>query len=295
VILLRRVPLPRLLGALGEADPARFLAFMVPNALFYFCWDTLVLTAVIRTFHGPVAYRDLLAVRAASYVFAAFNTHLGRGALAACLARRLRAPLLELAGTVAFLLLTEYVHLAAWTVTGLTLVDAPPLRPLRWVAPAVAALWLIGFGYFRLGLRPSRGTRWLLAPREWTLLRTLKRARATDYARIALLRAPMFLFAALMHAGAARAFGMDLPLGVLVAGLPVIFMLAALPVSFAHLGTTQAAWVLLFGAYAAPERLLAFSLSAHLTFVLCRAVLGTAFLPRAWSELAGARPLVMPR
>src|SRR5262245_46902538 len=113
-VLLRRVSFPRLVDALGEADYRLFLALMIPNTLFYFAWDTLVLSVVIRWFHAPVPYRQLLPVRAASYVVGYFNTNLGRGAMAAYLSRRLRAPLLELGSTVIFLVLTEYTQLVFW-------------------------------------------------------------------------------------------------------------------------------------------------------------------------------------
>ena len=84
-LILRRVPFPALAAALRNADYTVFLALMIPNALFYFAWDTLVLSVVIRWFHGGVPYRDLLPVRAASYVVGFFNTNLGRGAMAAYL------------------------------------------------------------------------------------------------------------------------------------------------------------------------------------------------------------------
>src|SRR5581483_6317268 len=70
--------------------------------------------------------------------------------------------------------------------------------------------------------------------------------------------------------------------------LPVIFMAAAIPVTVAHLGTTQAAWLYFFGAYAPAPRLLAFSLAAHLTFTATRALLGLAWLPAAYGDLFAA-------
>src|SRR3981081_4345565 len=115
-LILRRVPFPALGAALRDADYRTFLALMIPNTLFYFAWDTLVLTVVIRWFHGPVPYRDLLPVRASSYVVGFFNTNLGRGALAAYLCRRLRAPFLELGSTVIFLVLKEYTQLGLWAL-----------------------------------------------------------------------------------------------------------------------------------------------------------------------------------
>src|ERR1700694_640344 len=115
-LILRRVPMAALSSALHDADYRLFLALMIPNTLFYFAWDTLVLSVVIGWFHGAVPYRDLLPVRAASYVAGFFTTNRGRGALAAYLSRRLHAPLLEMGSTVIFLVLTENTQLVLWAL-----------------------------------------------------------------------------------------------------------------------------------------------------------------------------------
>ena len=144
---------------------------------------------------------------------------------------------------------------------------------------------------------PRRGAarlwRLALAPRGWALLRTFRLAPARRYAQIILLRAPLFFVSLCLHYVAARAFGLSIPFVALVAFLPVIFMIAALPITVARLGTTQAAWVFFFSAYADAPTLLAFSLAAHLTFVVTRALLGVAFLPRAYAELTGGAPRVV--
>lgn len=300
LLIFRRIPYQKLIAALGEADYVTFLALMVPNTVFYFCWDTLVLSVVIRWFHGPVRYRDLLPVRAASYVVAFFNTNLGRGALAAYLSRQLRLPFLQICSTIIFLLLTEYTHLVAWATVGIIMVRSEVRRELIWVSPAVALFWLAFLLYARgsgvRGSRPSRnavtsaGTlRWLAAPREWSLFRTFRLAAPTRYGQIILLRAPMFLVSLCLHYFAARTFGIEIPFRQMLAFLPVIFMLAALPITVAHLGTTQAAWILFFSDYAPAPRLLAFSLAAHLSFTATRALVGLALLPRAYSDLVGER------
>ena len=100
-----------------------------------------------------------------------------------------------------------------------------------------------------------------------------------------LLRAPMFLVSLVLHYYAAHAFGLRIPFGAMLTFLPVIFMIAALPVTVAHLGSTQAAWIFFFSAYAPTPRLLAFSLAAHLVFAFTRALLGVAWLPSAYAEL----------
>jgi hypothetical protein len=285
VFIFRRVPVDRLIVALGQADLARFFGLMVPNTLFYFCWDTLVLTVAVRWFHAEVPYRDLLPVRAASYVVAAFNTNLGRGALAAYLSYRLAAPFLELGSTVLFLLLTEYLHLVAWATVGIVAFASAETRDLLWVPPLVAAAWLLLVLY----MRAPQGGGALGAPRRWSLFRSLRLAPPRRYLQLVLLRAPMFFVSLCLHYLAAPAFGVSIPFGQMMIFLPVIFMLAALPISVAHLGTTQAAWLVFFGRYAPAPRLLAFSLAAHLAFVATRALLGLALLPWAYADLVSSR------
>jgi uncharacterized membrane protein YbhN (UPF0104 family) len=275
-LILRRVPFPALAAALRDADHVTFVALMIPNTLFYFAWDTLVLTVVIRWFHGPVSYRDLLPVRAASYVVGFFNTNLGRGAMAAYLARRLQAPFLELGSTVIFLVLTEYTQLVLWAMLGLFGFRTEVSRGLLAVAAGVAVLWL--------------AVRWLLAPRAWAIFRTFRLATPARYATIVLLRAPMFLVSLVVHYYAAHAFGIHIPFAALLTFLPVIFMLAALPITVAHLGTTQAAWIFFFSQFAPVPRLLAFSLAAHLVFASTRAILGVLWLPLAYGDLSRPAP-----
>ena len=274
-LILRRVPFSSLSAALHDADYTVFLALMIPNTLFYFAWDTLVLAVVIRWFHGAVTYRELLPVRAASYVVGFFNTNLGRGAMAAYLSRRLDAPFLELGSTVLFLVLTEYTQLVLWAMLGLLGLRGEVSRSLLAVAAGVAMFWLV--------------VRWLLAPRSWSISRTFRLATPGRYAAIVLLRGPMFLVSLGVHYYAAHAFGIHIPFIQMLTFLPVIFMLAALPVTVAHLGTTQAAWIFFFGAYAPVPRLLAFSLAAHLVFAATRALLGVAWLPAAYLDLQPRR------
>ena len=295
VLIFRRVPFHALGAALRDADYRLFMTLMIPNALFYFAWDTLVLTAVIRWFHAPVPYTQLLPVRAASYVVGYFNTNLGRGAMAAYLSRRLRAPLLELGSTVIFLVLTEYTQLVIWSMLGIVGFRAEVTGAILAVAAGVAVFWLLFFLYTKLHVTPTRLLRHVLAPREWQIFRTLRRATATRLFQVVLLRAPMFVVALVAHYYAAGAFGMHIPFGQMLAFLPVIFMIAALPVTVAHLGSTQAAWIFFFSQYAPAPRLLAFSLAAHLVFSSTRALLGLLFLPKAYFDLVpGAAPGITP-
>jgi uncharacterized membrane protein YbhN (UPF0104 family) len=270
-LILRRVPFSAVGAALHDANLGWFLALMIPNAVFFFLWDTLVLTVAVRWFHGGVPYRELLPVRAVSYVVGFFNTNLGRGALAAYLSRRLQAPFLELGSTVLFLVLTEYTQLVLWAMFGLLGLRAEVSRSLLAVAAGVVVFWLF--------------VRLLLAPRDWSISRTFRMATPARYATIVLLRAPMFFVSLVLHYYAAHAFGIHIPFLQMLTFLPVIFMIAALPITVARLGSTQAAWIFFFSEYAPTPQLLAFSLAAHLVFALTRAVLGVIWLPIAYVNL----------
>ena len=294
-VVLRHIPYQRLLAALGEADYVRFLALMIPNTVIYVAWDTFVLAVAVRWFHGPVRYRDLLPLRAASYIVSVLNTNAGRGALAVLVGRLIDRPFLQIGSTVIFLVLTEYTHLVAWATLGIVAFGSELTRPLLWVPPAVAAFWLLFFAYARVGRSyqsdPPAPTvtilisRWLTAPWRGALLRTFRLAPARRYVEIVLLRAPMFFVSLCLYYFAAPAFGFSIPFGHMLTFLPVVFMVAALPITVARLGTTQAAWILLFGGFAPAERLLAFSLATALTFALTRALIGVMLLPLAYRDL----------
>jgi hypothetical protein len=294
-LVFQRVPYQRLLAALSDANYVRFLALMVPNALIYIAWDTLVLKVAIQWFHRPIPYVTLLPIRAASYVFAVFNTNAGRGALAIFAGRVLSRPILQVGSTVIFLLLTEYIHLLAWATVGILSIGPDVTHSLLWLPPLVAAGWLMFFAYARASAyyeSPdpppttwSRIGRLVTAPWRGSLLRTFRLAPARRYVQTVLLRAPMFFASLCFHYFAIPAFGFEIPFGHLLTFLPVVFMVATLPITVARLGTTQAAWILLFGRMAPVERLLAFSLAAALTFSITRALVGLILLPRAYSDL----------
>ncbi len=296
--IFQKVPFARFVEALQQADYPRFLALMIPNSMFYFCWDTLVLAYLMRWFHGPIRFRELLPARAVTYVVSLANTHVARGALAYYLTRKLRMPFFELASTVIFNWLVDLTHLAVWATCGMAVYAAILPGEVFWLPLAFVAFWFAFLLYvrgnvapWRLLLEPLAGRfpqwRERLRVREWALLRTFREAPLKRYGQFILLRAPMFFVALVFHYFAVRTFGIEIPLGRMLALLPIIFMLASLPITVAHLGTTQAAWIFFFQAYASAPRLLAYSLASHLAFVLGRALLGLIFLPVAYRDLVG--------
>jgi len=248
-----------------------------------------VLLVVVRWFHGPIKYTDLLPVRAVDYLISVLNHKLSQGAMVVYLSRRLAAPVLEVASSILFLDLLQKTHLVLWATVGMCLVADRAPKALFAVPLAVTIAWCVFLLYVQGHLRIVGR---FLTPPDWQLLRTFRIAPLKRYVQVLLLKAPLLIASAVVHTYAIRSFGVELSFLSLLATLPIIFIVGALPITIAHLGTTQAAWIYFHGQTdEKASALLAYSLAAHLTFMLGNAVLGVAFLPRAYRELFGDREL----
>ncbi len=277
-LLLRRVPISSVLASLAAVDWPLYLLLMVPYSCAYFLLDSAALTFAVRRFHAPVRYREILPVRAVTYVLALVNSSVGQGGLALWLHRRERVPLLAMAGTVLFLGVLEIVDLILVSSLGVAVAGTaiPGLGRAYQVLYAILGGALIYFALLpRLGIvRPAPG-----------LLATLGRATLADWLVILAFKATALSLAVVVHWRALALWGMPVPLGVMFANLPLIFLASAVPLTVAKLGTSQAAWIFLLGAWAPEAGLMAYSLVAHLVFLVLNALIGVAFLPRAGAEI----------
>ncbi len=279
-VIFWRIPFDAFWQAVSGARLLPFFALMGSFSLCFFLADSAVLNALIRWFHGPIRYRELLPVRASTYIVSIINTQLAQAALALYLNRRFRTPLGEITSTVVLLILLEATNLIFFATVGSA--AFPGGTPAVFFAlPAVLALiWIIVVGVARGGLgalgRRVGGN---------VLLSTFRRIRLRQGLAILCLKGSVFFLSLLVHAKALTFFGIEIPVLPLLAFLPIVYLVAALPVTVAHLGTSQAAWIFFFGSYAAEADLLAYSLAAHLTFMLANGSFGLIFLPRVYADL----------
>jgi uncharacterized membrane protein YbhN (UPF0104 family) len=295
VVLFQRVPLGEVIASLQQVRLPAYLALMVPYSLLYCGLDAFVLTRVLNWFHTRVPYTRVLPVRAAAYILALLNPSLGHGAVAVALHRREGLPWLEVAGSLLFLTVLEVCQLALYAALGifgfyphLTAAFVPvyavlggglgvailcirqDIDPLAQVLTAIGR-WRTGNAAYRMPSRlPHLG-----------LLRTFRRARLRHYGLTLLYKAPNFLLAVVVHYLALQLFGVSVPFVRLLGLLPIVFLVASLPVTVAHLGTSQAAWLYFFSAYGNDSQLLAYSLVAHVTFMVLNGLIGVGFLRHA--------------
>ena len=268
LLIFWRIPFGAFWTALARAQLLSFLALMGSFSLGFFLMDTLVLSKLIRWFHGPLLYRELLPVRAVTYLVSILNTELAQGALALYMYRRFRTPLAQIAGTVALMILLETSNLILFaTIGAVAFPGGPPLLLLA-LPLVLGTVWLLLIS-LALGKLGTLGRR--LSGSEF--LSTFRQVRRRHCAVILGLKGAVFFCALLVHSQALTFFGIEIPLWHLVAFLPVIFLVGALPITVAHLGTSQAAWIFFFSGYAPEADLLAYSLVSHLTFMLANGTL----------------------
>jgi hypothetical protein len=280
LVVFWRIPFGVFWHALSRAQLLPFLGLIGSFSLCFFLLDTFVLSKLICWFHGPLPYRELLPVRAVTYLVSIINTQLAQGALALYMHRRFHTPLAQITSTVMLMILLETSTLILFATVGFMAFPGGAPLSLLALPLALALIWLLLIGLAR-GQLGSLG-QWLSGSE---ILSTFRRAHLRQCAIILGLKGAGFCLALLVHSQALAFFGIAIPLARLVAFLPVVFLMGALPITVAHLGTSQAGWIFFFSAYAPAADLLAYSLVSHLTFMLANGTFGVLFLPKAYSDL----------
>jgi hypothetical protein len=279
-LIFRRVPIAKVVEALEGVRLSRYLAIMLPYSVAYLLIDTFCLTRVLNWFNTTIAYRDVLPIRATTYLLTLVNSPLGQGSIAIYLNRREGIPFLEVVSSVLFMMFVELYQLVFFSSVGAALA---PDRIERSLVVVYAALYV----YFVVHLLLFRGgATWITKRKAVETLRSFRMAGLRHYLLLILFKSPNFLMATVVYYFALQCFDLHLPYLQLLVFLPIIFLSAALPIGVAHLGAPQYFWLHFFGDQAPEASLLAFSLTAHVTFMVMNATLGLPFLPRATRELA---------
>jgi hypothetical protein len=259
---------------LAQANWLAWLGLMVPYSIFFFLVDSFATTKVINWFNARVRYRDILPVRASTYILALVNEQVGKGAMALYLYRRDR-----------FIAFAELYQLLLFSSVGVathySLVQAASTElPLATLLPAVflgaAVYFVVHLAFFSRRILPG----WTL--RDRPLLLAFRKAKLWQYVALICIKAPNLILAVVVYTLALGFFRVEVAFGTLLAFLPVIFLAAALPLPF-HAGAL-ALWAVLFPEF--PE-VSAFSLVMHTFFVVFNATIGLVFLPRVNRELFG--------
>jgi hypothetical protein len=235
-----------------------------------------------------VRLRDVLPIRASSYILSIVNEQVGKGAIALYMNRRHGIPGWEVGSSMLFIMFCEFYYLLAWATLGF-LLSRGSLPPVFRVIPIVAALALVFFalwtGFF--GGRLGRGSKL----RERAILRAFRRASLWQYGAVMLLRSPAMIAAVVVYTVAAGLFGITVDLHTMLGYLPVIFFGAAVPGPMRTVAITL--WVVLFPGY--EGQVTTFAFLQHNFFVFFNATIGLLFIRRAYRELSsGSATTITP-
>ena len=255
-----------------------WLALMVPYSILFFLIDSAIVWRVINWFNAPVAYRDILPVRASTYILSILNEQVGKGAMALYLNRREGVPGWKLGSSMLFIMVCELLYLCAWANLGYLLqADALPdvFSALPWIGLVILAAFALFYLYFRGVLLPG------VRLRDREILHAFREASLWQYGVILLMRSPALLAAVVVYAEALSLFGVEISYPQMLGILPVIFFGASIPGPFRAVAVSM--WVLLFPEY--PAEMSAFGLVQHNFFILFNAVIGLIFMRRVQREL----------
>jgi uncharacterized membrane protein YbhN (UPF0104 family) len=272
VWLLRGVDL----GAVAASVSPRVALVLVPSLLVYGA-VTLWLEASSLSIlvHTPAGLDRWTAARikCASYLLAIVNYALGAAALTVLLRRQTELPLTRSASLVILISMTDLTVVLGFAAVGAVQVanGAPDFH-----AGLVVAVLLGLFGGLAL-LRMPRSLGPLDRIRSLSAFEALRTVPLSDLARLLALRITFSISFVAICGAAFVGFRIPVPIPELVAGVLIVALVAAIPIAVAGLGTSQAAFLYLFKAYAPPETLLAMSLVLSAGMLALRALMGVAF------------------
>lgn len=236
------VPYGELVASLALGPKLGLAAYIAALVVPILTADGFATRAAFAVAGEPRPLAAVVLARGATYLLGLLSYALGQAAMGLYLFRSgTRAS--RASGVLLFTLTANVGALATIATVGVVSESGGPTRdslaPWLWVVLAGVALYL--------AVIASRFD--LLARRE--LLKPLFEAGVGGYLRALLARLPHHAAVVLALWGGLRIWGIPVPLGRGLLLIPVVLLVATLPITPSGLGSTQAAMVLLFSPYVA--------------------------------------------
>jgi hypothetical protein len=283
-VVLMRLDTGLLMRQLGRADYPGLIFFATAITFLLLTADTLATVGIYRRTVCPISFRQLFVLRAASYLPSLLNHHVGQAWLTYFLSKVYRAPLWRVAGAT---LLTYATTLGCLLLFGVLAVPFNSER-IPWLAPFLAAVTVVAFLY--LGAIAAK-PRFL---REWQTTAPLLEVGVRGHLLAFVYRIPHMI---VLFAGSWLLFwffGIRIPLGHALATVPLLMLVAALPITPQGMGTRDLLSIQLFSRYAAgtPDAqraaIVAATLSWACALTVVQLVVSSIFMRKARRLLAAS-------
>jgi hypothetical protein len=301
VYAVHGIELSQLRLALQRAPLGIFLVFSAGMAIANCGADTLAMYYVFRGFGLRLRFVELYTIRAATYTLAVINYHAGQLGIIGFLHRVTRVPLSRASAIILFIVGVWVALLMIFATFGAVL-GGPKGRALM----PVLSLFAIGLAVYAVLLRwPPRFLRTpppayvdhgqgpearlpRLRRRAFSIVSKLwaplHEAGISGHLRALVVRLPHLAVLLIWHFVALRCFRVEVPFHLAMLYLPVVFAVAALPISVQGLGTAQVVAKYYFRDFAVgsggDEAVLAYSLSMTAIATASNLILGLLFLER---------------
>lgn len=239
--------------------------------------------------------KQLLPLKASSYVLNILNYNAATLGMAFVVARRRRVSYVEATAALSVLSYLDLLALAVMVTVGLQVapdvLTAEPALVDR-LSTIVAVIFSLGLGLL-LALQLDLPWAPLKRARNWSVLRPLAAMSPVDMMVGICLRASFVL----LYVGAnylmMKCFGMRPQWGAMLTIVPVLTVVGVVPLSISGLGTTQLLMRSLYAPFVTDGRdatpvIDAWSTTMILGFVVMRLLVAAPFLPKMWRELQQA-------
>ncbi len=271
---------------LRDADAGMVITAYLVYCAVYYITDVLSFHRAYNRFNVAISLAEVFRLRFASYAVQAMNGALTEILSVLYMYRVKRVPVLHSASSAGFVYFNETAVMAlllfycAFFLPEPNRIDlvVPPLGASFWrvfQATVVAALGLVLLwaAFWRTGMKD-------LFPgiRDSGVLMAFKQARVRDYAEVFCYR----LLCNLVSVGAniliLKAMGIEAPLALLFASVPLMVSVAYWPVSAGGFGGPQLVAHFLLKGHASEAEVLAYSLVWSALFFLTRTLTGVPFI-----------------
>lgn len=276
--LFWRVSFLEILDVLSETRISIYLPLLATATLIWFWLDAAAYRHLFSRFNTELSARDARALRGLTYLLTPVHWNLARAGIVARLHQLRGVPLLEVTSTVALYQTLDIILLSSLAFGGF--LTMPPSAEKSLLLPTMAAVAILSSLYLSILTRawPFDRPRLLGGFRDLRFHHAHRKLDRTDVARVFTLKLAYYGVLIFVYWIGASSFGFELELPNLIASVPIIQGVGALPISPAGLGTQQAAMVYFFATPGTEAAVVAFGLSLPILMILFRCVIGAYYL-----------------
>ena len=218
--------------------------------LIMYVIDTYAIARILRHFRHKAPFREILPARGLTYLLMIINYAASQIAFAFYQNRKHGLPISEMLGIFGIIVVIDLYILATLAFIT-TFFTSWPFEILGMnIAHFVRLFAIAGYALFIINLIFWHGTTGKFAfidrLRKKDFFSVLSKAGLQDYLSVALWRLPVHAFIMVGMYFAIKPFHASIPFVNVLANIPLVFFIGALPISPGGLGTTNVALVELF-------------------------------------------------